>query len=84
MKKVTKVTTPTIATSGALQAKTDAAISAFKTLITNLKATNDEAAAAKAANAEAMNKLAAENAALDALTAQNDKIVKNVETLLNV
>lgn len=83
MKKVTK-TTSTIATSTALQAKTDAAISAFKSLISNLRATNEEAAAAKAANTDAMNKLAAENAALDALTAQNDKIVKNVENLLNV
>lgn len=83
MKKVIK-TTSTISTSAALQAKTDAAISAFKSLISNLRATNEEAAAAKAANTDAINKLVAENAALDVLTAQNDKIVKNVENLLNV
>lgn len=76
--------TSTIATAESLRAKSDVAINAFKTLISGLKTTNEEAAAAKAANTESMNKLAAENAAIDALTAQNEKIVKNIENLLEV
>lgn len=74
----------TIATAESLKAKSDSAISAFKTLISGLKATNEEAAVAKTANAEQITKLEQENAAIDLLTAQNDKIVQNIENLLTV
>lgn len=82
--KNSKKTVTTVATAESLKAKSESAITAFRTLIAGLKTTNEEAAAAKAANTEAMNKLAAENAAIDALTTQNDKIVANVEALLTV
>ena len=81
MKNSNKLT-KTVMTSESLKAKSEAAVAAFKTLISGLKTTNEEAAAAKAANEEAINKLATENAAIDALTAQNEKIVKNIENLL--
>ena len=84
MKRTTKTAVTPIATSTSLKEKSESAINAFKTLISDLKATNDEGAAAKAANTEQMNKLAAENAAIDALTAQNEKIVSNIEGLLGL
>ena len=74
----------TIATAESLKAKSESAISAFKTLVSGLKTTNEEAAIAKAANAEQISKLEQENAAIDLLTAQNEKIVQNIENLLTV
>ena len=74
----------TIVTAESLKAKSESAISAFKTLIAGLKATNEEAAVARAANAEQIAKLEQENATIDLLTAQNDKIVHNVENLFIV
>lgn len=73
-----------IATAESLKAKSDSAISAFKTLISGLKATNEEAAVAKAANSEQIKALEQENVAIDLLTAQNEKIVQNIENLLTV
>ncbi len=74
----------TIATSESLRAKSDNAINAFKTLISGLKTTNEEAAVARAANEAQIETLRQENAAIELLTAQNEKIVQNVENLLNV
>ena len=76
--------TKAVVTSEILKAKSDNAISAFKTLISNLKATNEEAAAAKAANAEQITKLEQENEAIDVLTSQNEKIVQNIENLFTI
>ena len=71
-------------TAAKLQSKSDIAISAFRNLIAGLKATNEEANAAKTANAEQIAILQDENAALTALTEKNDKIVQNIENLLSV
>lgn len=74
----------TIVTAESLKAKSEIAIGAFKTIIACLKATNEKAAVAKAANAEQITKLEQENASIDLLTAQNDKIIQNVENLFIV
>ncbi len=73
-----------VATAASLRAKSDSAIGAFKTLITSLKATNDEIAAAKAANDAEIAARQEENAALEVLNEQNSKIVQNIEGLLSV
>lgn len=74
----------TAVTAESLKERSENAIIAFKTLISGLKATNEEATVAKAANAEQIMKLEQENAAIDLLTAQNEKIVQNIENLLSV
>ena len=73
-----------VATAAGLKAKTENALGAFRALVEGLKATNEEAAAAKAANSEQMAMLAHENVELDAITAQNEKIVQNIENILGI
>lgn len=71
-------------TAESLQMKSDAAITAFRNLIAELKTTNEEAEAAKAANEARIATLQAENAAIVALSEKNTKVVKNIENLLVV
>ncbi len=73
-----------VATAASLQTKSEAAIGAFRTLIAELKATNEEAEAAKSANTARIVALQAENAAIEILSEKNAKIAKNIEALLNV
>ena len=73
-----------VATAESLQVKSDAAIAAFRNLVSGLKAANDEAEIAKAANDAQIEALQAENAAIVALSEKNAKIVQNVENLLTV
>lgn len=74
----------TVATAASLQTKSEAAISAFRTLIAGLKTTNEQAEAAKAANVAQIAALQAENEAIESLTEKNAKIVHNIENLLTV
>ena len=73
-----------IATSAGLQTKSDAAIAAFRNLITGLKVVNEEAEVAKAANDTQIATLHAENAAIELLTEKNAKIIQNVEKLFTI
>lgn len=79
-KRKTLVTT----TAASLQTKSEAAISAFRTLIADLKTTNEEAEAAKTANTAQIAALQAENAEIELLSEKNAKIVQNIENLLAV
>lgn len=74
----------TIVTAKVLQAKSENAISAFRTLVSKLRATNEEAAAAKAANEQMIEMFQKENSEINLLTAQNEKIIQNVENILSV
>lgn len=73
-----------ITTAESLRLKSDAAITAFKSLISGLKTTNEEAETAKAQNNAQIAVLQQENAAIDVLSKQNAKIIQNIENLINV
>ena len=73
-----------VVTAQKLREKSDVAIGAFKGIITSLRAANDAAAEARSSNENQIAKLQEENKAIEELSAQNEKIVKNIENLLTV
>ena len=75
---------PAIATAAPLREKSTHAIETFKTLISELKATNDEAQSARDANDAIIASKQQENAAIALIQEQNGKIIQNIENLLSV
>ena len=73
-----------VVTAADLQAQSDSAIAAFKSLIDGLKSTNAAADSAKIANEARIAALQAENLAIAELSEKNEKIVRNIENLLIV
>ena len=71
-------------TAASLQSKSELAITAFRSLISGLKATNEEGAAARADNEAQIAMLQQENDSIAAMTEKNNKIVQNIENLLSV
>lgn len=64
--------------------RVEAAISAFRAVVTELRAANKEAEDAKEENLMQIVELQAENEALAAAVDRNNQVVSNIEKLLNL
>ena len=75
---------PEAITANSIAEKSSKALSAFMTIVEDLKKTNTEADSVKAANDAVIAAKQQENELIEGVKAQNEKIIHNIENLLAV
>ena len=75
---------PQVVTANSIAEKSSKALSAFMTIVEDLKKTNTEADSVKAANDAVIAAKQQENELIEGVKAQNEKIIHNIENLLAV
>ena len=75
---------PKAITANSIAEKSSKALSAFMTIVEDLKKTNTEADSVKAANDAVIAAKQQENELIEGVKAQNEKIIHNIENLLAV
>lgn len=73
-----------LATATRIAEKSSKALSAFMTIVEDLKKTNTEADSLKAANDAVIAAKQQENETIDNVKSQNEKIIKNIENMLAI
>ena len=71
-------------TANSIAGKSSKALSAFMTIVEDLKKTNTEADSVKAANDAVIAAKQQENELIEGVKSQNEKIIHNIENLLAV
>lgn len=81
---IKKSKNPQAITANSIAEKSSKALSAFMTIVEDLKNTNTEADSVKAANDAVIAAKQQENELIEGVKSQNEKIIHNIENLLAV